>query len=974
MKERYLQDGETVDERIDAIAKAAASVETSDTKYWEDRFKEAIHNRWFLPSSPILMSLGRKKPYACACNVLPINDCMEGIMKALTEQAMVLKYGGGTGFSFGRLRSGGVSVQGTGGSASGPCSFIKMFDMVSKSVEQGGRRRGANIGILPVHHPDINKFIELKRDGSLTEFNLSVGITDEFMEAVKEGTNFQLVDPKLGPVSEVPAREIFNHIVECAYETGDPGLFFLDTVNRDSPLDVEVEAPNPCLVGETRFPGPMGISQEIGKRDSISVWDGESWVKAKVIPRGLKEIVKLILSNGMEMRCTPDHHFFSGGKKVEASEMEGMEIDLLPVEVEQSNSSELPILKLAGFLQGDGGYHKASGRWKYMYIGEHDQEVLDLAQNLGWGLKQSKSKYWAWKLPTTVADRVSVFLDDCRPATERRLPSSFWRMKSSEKADFLGGLYSANGSVCGDRFTLKSTSKMLIQDVQEALSYFGIRSYITVNKEHVVEFENGTYTCGESYDLNVASSEDRIRFLNWVRPIQSEKLNRMKDASARHKKGTRHPITVVSVVPDGEEEVFDFQMTRTHFASYKGIKVSNCGEFPTVPYGSCILGSIALPNVEENNFEHIVRTGTRFLDNCIEVTDFPVPEIEEVAKTYRFIGLGIMGLAQELTKQGIAYDSEAGRDYTEQLMQRFHQLTRTASEELGEEKGEVFDGRRNVTHNAIAPTGTISILADVTSGIEPPFALEYTREIVGIGKVEILSPAAREAGLTSDEGCPSYLKTAGEIAPIDHVKMLDAVQRHIDSGVSKTVNLPNSASKADIESVYFEAHNRGCKGVTIFRDGCKPGVLSTRTTQRPAVIQGQTTRYKTGCGKLYVHVNRDPTTGLPFEAFANLGKMGGCPAQSEAVARLVSLGLRNGIDAEEIVEQIDKIRCPTCIYPSKADVRSCPHAMAKALKLMLNSEEKEVEDEGDFLCPECGTPKVGGRCGVCPNCGEGGCA
>jgi ribonucleoside-diphosphate reductase alpha chain len=234
-----------------AIAAAEAVFGTEhDVEAWEAAFHDVLASLDFLPNSPALMNAGTPLGQLAACFVLPIEDTMESIFDALRAMALVQRTGGGTGFSFSRLRPRGDRLESTGGEASGPVSFMRIFDTATEHIKQGGRRRGANMAVLRVDHPDVLEFIDAKRDGqSFRNFNLSLGVTDDFMEAVNAGGTFALMHPSTGrATASVDARDVFQRIVTAAWETGDPGLVFLDEMNRRNPTPAlgAFETTNPC--------------------------------------------------------------------------------------------------------------------------------------------------------------------------------------------------------------------------------------------------------------------------------------------------------------------------------------------------------------------------------------------------------------------------------------------------------------------------------------------------------------------------------------------------------------------------------------------------------------------------------------------------------------------------------------------------------------------------------------------------------
>jgi ribonucleoside-diphosphate reductase alpha chain len=673
---------------------------------------------------------------------------MEEIFDAVKYAAIIHKSGGGTGFSFSRLRPKGATVRSTGGVASGPVSFMKVFNAATEAVKQGGTRRGANMGILRVDHPDILEFIQCKKDNNeITNFNISVAITEEFMKAVEEDREYDLIDPHTGKVvNRLRAREVFDLIVEMAWRNGEPGIVFLDRINEKNP------------------------TPEVG-------------------------------------------------------------------EIESTNP---------------------------------------------------------------------------------------------------------------------------------------------------------------------------------------------------------------------------------------------CGEQPLLPYESCNLGSINLENmlkkvegryvIDYDKLRETVYDAVHFLDNVIDANKYPLPQIEEMTKGTRKIGLGVMGFANMLLRLGIPYDSDEAVKLGEELMEFIDETSKEASIKLAEQRGTFgfYDKSiykkmgikiRNATTTTIAPTGTISIIAGTSSGIEPVFAIAMTRNVMdntelvevnpvfkevaierGFYSEELMREIARRGSLKDIKGIPEDVKRvfviAHDIDPEWHVKMQAAFQKHVDNAVSKTVNFRNEATVEDVRRTYLLAYELGCKGVTIYRDGSresqvlnlgikekkeetKPKEEQTkneplRPRPRPPVTRGITEKVRIGCGNLYITVNYDDQ-GI-CEVFTNLGRAGGCPSQSEATSRLISIALRSGIDAKTIVEQLKGIRCHSTLRQMATNkeikVLSCPDAIGKVIEKVMkirveeeqqfapidvpiyennhNGDEDDPKEEvalseTDLLdeekfCPECGSPiEHEGGCVVCKNCGYSKC-
>ena len=466
-----------------------------------------------------------------------------------------------------------------------------------------------------------------------------------------------------------------------------------------------------------------------------------------------------------------------------------------------------------------------------------------------------------------------------------------------------------------------------------------------------------------------------------------------------------------------------------------------CGEQPLLPFESCNLGSINLskmvmyqneqPCVDYDRLAGTVRLAVRFLDDVIDVNRFPLPEIAKMTRTTRKIGLGVMGFADMLIELGIPYDSEQGLAQAEEVARFISQEAEQASIELAQERGvfPAFEGSvydrpdghrfRNASRTTIAPTGSLSIIANCSSGIEPLFALSYVRHILDGEEFVEVNPYFEETArnrefhapdlmrqlaagksLRDVEGVPEDIKklfvTAHDISPEWHVRMQAAFQKSTDSAVSKTVNFPYEATPDDVAKVYMLAYQAGLKGITIYRDRSRESQVLTvgeggksaeakkaeaklSPRKRPKVTRGVTERVNTGCGYIYVTVNFD-SRGIS-EVFSTLGKAGGCAAaQLEAISRLTSLALRSEIDTDSIVKHLRGIRCPSIVWEHGHAVLSCADAIASVLEKYVREEtaadsatpskNPEMVKSWAGQCPDCGGPLIHQEgCNICLSCG-----
>lgn len=746
LERRYLaknDKGEIVETPSDMFWRVAQNVASAEKLFgateeeasiWANEFYRLMATGKFEPNTPTLINAGRGNGLAySACFVLPVSDSLvkgrDSIYRTLADMAAIHQSGGGTGFSFSNLRPSGWIVNSTSGVASGPISFMSLYDASTDVVKQGGTRRGANMGILRVDHPDILEFIHCKNDTSkITNFNLSVAVTREFMNAVLAKQDYPLVDPTTGTITSwLSAKKVFDEIVTQAHATGEPGLFFIDEANEYNPVP--------------------------------------------------------------------------------------------------------------------------------------------------------------------------------------------------------------------------------------------------------------------------------------------------------------------------------------HLGSYEA--TNPCGEQPLLPYDVCNLGSINVGSYVNDGkinwaeLEKDIHATVRFLDNVIEVTTYPLPEIRELSNKIRRIGLGIMGWADLLVRLAIPYGSPESFNLAEKLMQVLQETSYDASEDLALQKGEFPEWKNSIwgpeetcarNHNdmrikperimrnsnitTIAPTGTISMIAGCSGGIEPLFAIAFMRRQAGLTLQDVNKDfivTAKKEGWYSEElidemistgnvnveGVPEKWKkvfvTSHNVTPRQHVVMQASFQKYCDSAISKTINLPQEATVTDVSESYLGAYFLKCKGITVYRDGSRPDqILSTaegpiepvrQKPHRPETVYGFTRRIKfADLGKVYITINSDAETGQPIEAFIQLGKAGSDEnSVTEAIARLISLGLKEGIEATEIAKQLKNIGGKTFVFHNGKTFSSIPDAVGDTLLMAATSVSRDSEKANEKIseppagvpgqlrlfgasCPDCGSKIIFEEgCKKCSSCGYSAC-
>ncbi len=910
------------------------------------------------------------------CYVVPVPDSIEGIYDAVKAMAIIHKAGGGTGFSFSRLRPSNDEVMSTKGVSSGPISFMTIFDRSTEVVKQGGTRRGANMGILRYDHPDIMKFITCKKDNMFLEnFNISVAIEKKFMDAVKNNQEYDLINPNTKqPVARLNAKEVFEAMCTNAWETGDPGFVVIDRINNTdsnpTPKLGQIEATNPCIVGDTLISTEQGLvkmEQLVSKYSEggieiatdnrvpieIKYENGTSQLMqsnqlgisfdaiTKVFSTGIKDIYKLTTNSGYELKATSDHKLLTNNDGIinwiaikdldlnkhkiliQSGEGKFNENNNLPFEVIKTYKGEngriynlnLPtkwskeLGQVLGWLIGDGWLRESENKgYRVGFVfSQQDKDVLNhlkpiLNSYYGNEIKEvtgsNKVQYLSYQSRLAINFFKSFGVKPVK-AAYKVVPETIFTAPKEAVIGFLQGLFTADGTVNYQKdhsayIRLTSKSTELLKGVQLLLLNLGIKStiynrsrkerelfqYTTVKGEKRVYQSDGIY-----YELEV-SKENVIKFVEKIGFIKDKHKDKIQKLNSKtyYKEYFEEKIKSINFI--GKQEVYDLTEPRTLSFITNGFVSLDCGEKPLLPWEPCNLGSINLAKfVDENDMDwQRLREATfnsiHFLENVIDINNYPLPQIEVMAKGNRRIGLGVMGLAETLTLLKIPYNSEKGFKKGEEIMKFINYTSLECSIELAKTRGvfpnwkdSIFDPKgeyfrekelypRHCVRTTIAPTGTIAITAGLQgSGIEPFFAIVYVRyNAAGIDALRAskkplekdifyeVNPIFKNVAEENDyfglsekelfdkieknhksvlgikeipENIQKIFLTSHDLNPMDHVRMQSAFQRHTDDAVSKTVNLRNEATIDDVREVYMKAYEMGCKGVTIYRDGSK---------------------------------------------------------------------------------------------------------------------------------------------------------
>ena len=1000
------------------------------------------------------------------CYVIPSpEDSRQGILDNLKVMTEIMARGGGVGINLSTLRPRGSYIKTVNGTASGPCSWAQLYSVATGDViQQGGSRRGALMIMLDDTHPDIEEFITVKRTaGKIEHANLSVCISDKFMEAVKEDVDWDLIWQ--GEVKKtIRARSLWDLICKSAWESAEPGMVFMDRYNKLSNTWYyeNIRCVNPCVTGDTLVSTEHGYTSARDLRVGMKVRT-PSGLKPieKMYNNGLQRIYRVNFSDGGYLEGTADHKLkVVRGKKyqwvpiaeltesdkvlVVANETFGPR-QSLPTEAMEyiakrnlnaANFYDRKLGLTVGTVLGDGTLRELQSRNSHFYqcivaFGTHEDGWYDTFKNLmtdmnihthrtlaekefvgegGVAVKHASVRLECYKLATLL---VRIGMIPNIKAPQKTIPAAFMCMEKEFLAGILDGLFSTDGSVLmkqdNPMLRFHTSSYELAQQVRLILLQFGIhgRIYRATRDEDIVYDGRSMYGTGEKYDILIMN-EGIARFYAEIGLSHPEKAARLKEiAEDWHCIGGTWTASVVSVQDtEREEEVYDLYEPDTLTWVTNGYCSLDCGEQGLPPWGVCNLGALNLSAFVEDgkmDWERLAETSKvamRFLDNVIDANEYFIEENKQAQLGTRRTGLGTMGLADALIKMKVAYGSEASVPLIERIYTTIRDASYDASSDIAAEKGSFphFDrekylqgqfikhlpkaiqkkikeqGIRNAVLLTQAPTGTTSLLAGVSSGIEPVYDFAMVRRD-RTGEHILYHPLLQAwRDEHPNEPTPDYFVASNDLSPEEHVRVQATIQRYTDSSISKTVNAPNNHTVEDVQKLYRLAYEMGCKGITYYRDGSRDAVLTRVEDEkkaaaqqepkmepvvsiqqgikaRPAVVQGYTRQVSAPEGKVNVTINSDEQG--PLEVFVNVGKAGSdIAALAEALGRLISLNLRvlsplSQTDrAKEIADQLRGIGGSRSVGFGMQQVRSLPDAVARALEMHMEALEAEQEKAG----------------------------
>jgi ribonucleoside-diphosphate reductase alpha chain len=676
LAEKYLKPGENgVEDIYRRVARALASVEKDDLRAeWEQKFLDNLH-AGAIGAGRIMSAAGTTiQATLINCFVQPVGDCIQGvdadgfpgIYEALREAAETMRRGGGVGYDFSRIRPKGAEVKGTHSMASGPCSYINVFDQSCSTVESAGARRGAQMGVLRIDHPDVMEFITAKRTpGRWNNFNVSVGVPDAFMEALGKDEPWELVHgakPGAKLIAQgayqradgqwvyetIAASQLWDTVMQSAYDFAEPGILFLDQIGQDNNLRYceTISATNPCVTADTRLATQHGLVQigdlhRSGSPLEVTVdrralgLDGRGVevrpAKPAFMTAQQADVFKVTTEDGHEIKATAWHEFYTGRGKIKLSELavgDELWVQSGKGQFGQQGGEELGIL--LGLITGDGHFtHRGKGQ-EVVCINLWNQErelasrVVATVNAMIAGLSLTARQYRV--SPVAVAERNHVFIRSVLLAralaalgftrdTKLRVPEVVWQGNEACVKAYLRALFQSDGTVnvssasqsCSIR--LSSSHPQLLKDVQVLLANFGVFSRVRLRREAALkQLPDGKggqaeYACQQQHEL-IIDGESRERFMGEIGFLLDYKTARYQQwvAGKALHKTQRFASRIVGIAHVGTEAVFDTTQFDHNTVIFNGLVTGQCGEQPLPPYGCCDLGPVILTRFVKNPF------------------------------------------------------------------------------------------------------------------------------------------------------------------------------------------------------------------------------------------------------------------------------------------------------------------------------------------------------------------------------------